>query len=281
MNNIWMDGKMVPWQDATIHTSNHALHYGDAVFEGIRFYDTPKGPAFFRIDKHLERMLKTISAIGLDTRYNQDDITDACAELVTSNNMKAGYIRIIAYPDMGIGLRKTRTDSKIAVFSIPWEFQNKPVALQTSTYIRPHKSTLVEGKISGNYINCVLARQESGPSEALFLDYQGRIAESAGGNIFFAKNNQLYTPKLGTFFPGITRASIIELYPDTLETEIYTDDLENFDECFITATATEITPITGIDSLRFTGSRVAARIAAEFGEIVSGKNTKYDWLHII
>jgi len=278
MNKVWMNGKIVPWQDATVHASNHALHYGDAVFEGIRFYHTPKGPAFFRIDKHIERMLKTMDAIGLDTKYEKDDIVDACSEIVSSNDMKSGYIRIISYPDMGIGLRKTRADSKIAVISIPWDIETKPLALKTSPYIRPYKSTLVEGKISGNYINCVLARQSAGSGEALFLDYQGRIAESAGGNIFFAKDGKLFTPSLGTFFPGITRDSILQMYPNTIETEIYPDDLDKFDECFITATATEITPVAKIDSLKFSSIEIAAKIAADFEEIVTGKNTKFDWL---
>jgi len=268
MAYVWIDNKIVPWEEATVHASSHALHYGDAVFEGIRFYDTAKGTVFFRIADHFRRMLASCGAIGLEVPYSENDLASACRMLAQKCGLRSGYIRALAMPDAGIGLRRTKAKAKTMIFCIEWKHDNKPVRLKISPYIRPHpKSTDIKAKYSGNYINCVLARQASAPDDALFLDYKGRIAESSGGNIFFVKNGVLHTPAPGTFFPGITRDTIIRLFPDTVETEIYPDGLKDFDESFITATATEITPVSMIGSIAF-NKHSKAKIAQKKFDII-------------
>lgn len=293
VEKIWMNGELMNWHDAKVHVLAHALHYGSSAFEGVRFYDTPKGPAIFRLEEHTTRLFESARAIEMEIPYSEEEINNAIVEVIKSNGTKSGYIRPIAfygYGKMGLYPKGAPVDVVIAIW--PWGsyLGADAVRVKTSSFVRIHpKSTIPTAKLGGHYINSIMASLEAhneGYDEALLLDYEGNVAEGPGENIFFAKDNVLYTPKMKNILCGITRSSVMEVCKDQgieVREEFFNiDTLKQSDEAFFTGTAAEITPISSIDDDKIgTGEvgPISAQIKEVYMDAVQGKNPKYEkWL---
>ncbi len=290
---IWMDGKFVPWKDAKIHLISHTLHYGDGVFEGIRCYETDKGPAIFRLDKHMERLYYSASTINMKVPFSEEEFTEAVKETVRKNKLKSGYLRpliIYGYGKMGVNPEGAPVNCSVAVW--PWGkyLGEGAVKVKTSKYCRIHpKSTYMGAKICGHYSNSILASIEvknAGYDEALLLDYKGNVAEGPGENLFIVKDEKLITPPLGTILKGITRASIMQLAKDlgikVEEKTLTLKDIYKADEALFTGTAAEVTAIKSLDDKKIgkeAPGPITAKLRDAFMDIVHGKNEKYkNWL---
>lgn len=286
---IWYNGEFVPWADAKIHVLCHTLHYGGGAFEGIRCYETPRGPAIFRLPEHIERLIYSASVLKMALSYTHEQITHAILETVRVNQLTEGYIRplvFFGYGKMGVNPKGCPTDFIIACW--PWGayLNHEDIHVKTSRYIRIHPdSTEVNAKLCGHYLNSMLASielQNTHYTEALLLDSSGFISEGPGENFFMVKEGVIYTPKLGTILPGITRETIIEVakylglevvFADITLTEAY-----QADEAFFTGTAVEVTPIHSIDDKLIgqgkTGS-ITTMIRDTYHDIVHGNNEKF------
>ncbi len=294
LKKIWIDGDFVNWQDAKIHILNHALHYGSAVFEGIRSYQTKKGAAVFRLQEHIERLFYSASSLELKISFSVGDIKQAILELIKINEVNECYIRPIVFLSYGkMGLNPKGAPAQAAIANWPWGAYlggDAPIKVKISKYIRPHpRSTVVGAKIAGSYFNSVLSSldaQQSGADEALLLDFEGFVAEGPGENFFMVKESKLYTPGKGTILAGITRDSVIKIAGnlgiETEEKKITPEELKSADEAFFTGTAAEICPIGEIDEITINNrevGKITKQIKMAFEEIVRGKNQKFsEWL---
>ncbi len=293
---IWMDGKLVLWQDAKIHVLTHTLHYGMGVFEGIRFYNTDKGPAIFRLKEHVKRLMDGTKVAFMKVPFTEHEITDAIIQTVRENGISEGYIRPIiyyGYGKMGLDPHGAPVNAAIAVW--PWGayLGEEAVRVKTSRFIRLHpQSTYSETKICGHYVNSIFASceaKELGYHEALLLDYLGNIAEGPGENLFIFKDGKLSTPKLGNILQGITRRSIIEMAKneriEVRETDLILEDVYSADEAFFTGTAAEVTAIASLDDRKIgkiVPGPVTSKLKDLFTDIIHGKNEKYmGWLTFI
>lgn len=286
---IWMNGEFKPWKEANIHVLTHTLHYGGGAFEGIRFYHTDKGPAIFRLEEHIERLLYSASVLKMALPFSLTDIMNAVKEVVRRNGLEAGYIRPIAYFGYGkMGVNPIGSPSELAIACWPWGayLPHEAVDIKTSSYIRIHRqSTKVDAKLCGHYLNGILATLELQGThyhEALFLDDLGFISEGAGENFFIVKNNTIYTPKLGTILAGITRETVMEIASsfgiNVVEKDIILDEAYKADEAFFTGTAAEVTAIRSIDDKVLADGKVGpitTRIKTAYLDIVHGKNPDY------
>ena len=296
VDKIWMDGKLVPWKDAKVHVLTHTLHYGLGVFEGIRFYETPKGPAVFRLKEHVDRLFDGAEKSFMKVPFSKEEISKAILETIKVNGTKAGYIRPIffyGYGKMGLDPHGAPVNCSIAIW--PWGsyLGDEAVKVKTSSFMRIHpKTTHAECKICGHYVNSIFASCEAkaeGYQEALLLDYEGNIAEGPGENFFIVKDGKILTPKLGNILQGITRKSIIQLAKDegieVEETTLTPEDMKNADEAFFTGTAAEVSPIASLDGKEIGDKApgpITSKIKEKFLEIVHGKNPKYeDWLSYV
>lgn len=287
---IWFNGKLVPWDQATIHVLTHTLHYGGGAFEGIRFYETDKGPSLFRLKEHIDRLLFSAKSIKLELPYSRGQICDAVQEVVRVNELPTGYVRPIAFFGYGkMGVNPIGCPPQLAIACWPWGayLPHEAVDIKTSRFIRIHpNSTQVEAKLCGHYLNgimAVLELQGTHYHEALFLDDDGYISEGAGENFFMIKNGTIYTPQLGTILAGITRATVMELATklgyQVIETEITLDDAYQCDEAFFTGTAAEVTAIRSIDDKVLGNGNpgpVTTIIKNAYLDIVKGKNPDYE-----
>lgn len=290
---IWMDGKFVDWRDAKIHVLTHSLHYGSAVFEGIRFYEAADGkPAVFRLKEHVKRLFDSAAAFSMKVPFTPEEISEAILETIRVNEIKAGYIRPLiyfGYGKMGLGLAGAPVNVSIAVW--PWGayLGEKPVKVKTSSFMRIHpKTSVMEAKISGHYVNSILASEEvkaKGYDEALLLDFEGNVGEGPGENFFIVKNNVLITPKLGSILAGITRNSIIQIARDNgirvEEKPIKLSEVYDADEAFMTGTAAEVTALESVDDkkLKQSPGPITTQLRTLYLDAVKGKNKKYEsWL---
>src|SRR3989338_3885095 len=257
---IWLNGKLVSWKNANVHVLTHALHYGSAVFEGIRFYSTPKGPAIFRLDDHINRLFSSASVLDMKVPFTKKQIRKAVIDTVRVNKLTEGYIRpLIFYGAKALGLDPRNIPVEVTIIAIPFPrlFAKKTIKVKTSSFIRLHPhSTIASAKISGHYVNSILASLEAkkaGYDEALMLDFKGNIAEGSGENFFLVKDKVLKTASLEDILPGITRASLIKvaikLGYEVDEAELDEHDIATCDEAFFSGTAAEITPISKIDDV--------------------------------
>lgn len=292
-SKIWMDGKMVPWAKAQIHVLTHTLHYGGGVFEGIRFYNTKKGPAIFRLKEHVDRLFYSAKALEMKIPYTKKEIIDATKEIVAVNKLPSGYIRPLAYFGYGkMGLDPRGCTVNVSIAAWPWGayLGEDPVKTKISQYMRIHpSSTVTDAKICGHYVNSILASLEvhkKGYDEAILLDHKGHIAEGPGENIFIVKKGTLITPKLGAILAGITRASILQIAHDqgikVKEQSISKKALLSADEAFFTGTAAEVTPIAKINNKKI-GTQPPGPITTElkniFTQAIHGEIPKYrKWL---
>ncbi len=296
---IWMDGTLTPWDQAKVHVLTHALHYGYAVFEGIRAYECVDGSsAVFRLKEHVDRLFGSAKVLGLTIPFTQQQAVDACVETLKANKMGAGYIRPLVFVGSGsMGVNPADNPIHLSIAVWPWgaylgaEALEKGINIRTSSYTRYHvNSMMTKAKAAGNYVNSVLAKMEAladGFDEAMMLDAAGYVAEGSGENIFIVKNGVLKTPPLTTVLAGITRDSIItvarELGYEVVEQFFTRDEVYVADEAFFTGTAAELTPIRSLDR-RVIGEGhagpVAKALQAAFFKVVKGENPKYaNWLH--
>jgi len=294
---IWHDGKLVPWREATTHVLTHSLHYGLAVFEGLRAYKTASGTAIFRLREHTERLFNSAHIFMMKMPYDKETLIAAQREVVRANNLESCYVRPIAfYGSEKMGVSPKGAQVHVSIASWPWgaylgaDGLEKGIRVKTSSFARHHINvTMCRAKFSGTYANSILANQEAvdhGYDEALLLDVDGYVAEGAGENLFLVKNGRLYEPELTSALIGITRDSVIQLAHD-IGLEVHTkritrDDIYIADEAFFTGTAAEVTPIRELDNRVIgAGKRgpVTEKLQSMFFDVVNGRNPKYaKWL---
>ena len=290
---IWMDGKLVKWKEAKIHVLSHSLHYGGAVFEGERFYETDKGTAIFRLKDQTDRLFRSAEAFEMEVPFSKEEINKATIETIKANKINAGYIRPIIFFGYGkMGLNPEGAAINVAIAVWPWGsyLGEEAVKVKIPKIIRTHPETTdPDAKICGNYANSILASLEikkAGYDEALLLDYKGNIAEGPGENLFRIKDGKISTPPLGNVLPGITRKSITQIAKDEgLEVEeriLTVEEVKNADELFFTGTAAEVTAIKQVDETTIGNGEVGPitkKLKTIYLDVVKGKNEKYkDWL---
>jgi branched-chain amino acid aminotransferase len=280
---IWMNGKMLPWRDAKLHSLSHGLHYGSSVFEGERVYDGHT----FKLREHTVRLLKSGEYLDFKIPYTVEEIEKATREVLTANNITDGYLRPVAWrgsEQMAVSAPNAKIHLVIACWQWPKYFfpkggDNSGLALKTSEWRRPPPNCMpVQAKCSGNYTIGTLAKHaadRAGFDDAFLLDYKGRVAESSGSNIFCVKGKKIKTPTPECFLNGITRQTIIvlarELGFDVEECEIMPADMKNFDEVFVTGTAAEVAPVSKIDDNQYQIGAVTNKIKDAYAELVRRK----------
>ncbi len=298
---IWMNGKMVRYEDATVHFLTPALHYGIAVFEGIRCYATAAGPAIFRLDDHMQRLCESAKVLGFrDLPVTAEGLADAAKQVVAANGFHECYIRPVIYlAEGGWNLTVDTGVPHTAIAVWKWEAYLGAEALErgvranVSSFTRHHANVMMtKAKISGNYANSVLARTESlrlGFDEAIMLDPQGYVAECTGENIFLVRRGKLYTPPAAALLEGITRDTLMTLAGDlglvVIEQPVSRDQLYIADEVFVCGTAAEVIALREIDG-RTVGSGKAGPVTRllqkEFANVVHGRHRRsQQWLNAV
>jgi branched-chain amino acid aminotransferase len=295
---VWMNGSFVPWHQATVHVSTHALHYGSGVFEGIRCYDTTLGPAIFRLPEHLERLCHSAQFYDLKIPYTAAQLDAAICELVRRNEFRSCYVRpIVFYGSASLGVHPRNCPIETAILAWPWDpFLNKNggsqgVRICVSPWRKFHPTMMpTTAKACGQYINSILAVQDAqrrGFDEALLLDKNESIAEGSGENLFIVKGGRLLTnDSRHSILMGVTRDSVLQLARDLgipVETrDLELEDLATADEAFFTGTAVEVAPISELQDQR-TWSSVPGPVTKKLGDlyraVTSGKDSRYNrWL---
>ena len=296
---IWKNGTFEKWNESSVHILSHTLHYGTGVFEGVRAYKTKNGPAIFRLEDHTKRLFEAADKISIEIPYTKDYLNSIQKEIFNINNLDEGYLRPIVYlGSEGLGLRAKDLSVNVAIAAWEWpsymdpEARVKGISIIKSSY-KQYSDPLHSGnKIIGTYINSTMAVNEAikkGADEAILLDKNNYVSEGSGENIFFVKDNIIYTPTVEHCLNGITRQSVIKIAKDfnydVIEKNLKFDELLDCDEAFFTGTAAEITPITKIDNQRIgSGLRgdVTEKLQRTYLEIVSGNNLIYkDWLSFV
>jgi branched-chain amino acid aminotransferase len=292
---IWMNGELVDWADAKVHVGVHGLHYGSGVFEGIRCYDTPKGPAVFRLGEHLQRLHNSARLLHMQIPYSVDELRDATNELLGANGLDECYIRPIAFYGYGqLGVAARGNPVETVLMSWPWgsylgeEGLTKGIRAKISSWQRippnvvPHVS-----KATGVYLNSMLAVTEAnnaGYDEAILLTPEGTVADGSGENIFVVRDGVIFTPDLATgILPGITRDTITQIAQDlghtVLEKGLIRSDLYLADEVFMTGTAAEVTPLRSIDDHEIGVGEITLAIQKAYLDTVRGKSERWShWL---
>jgi len=298
VSKIWMDGKLIPWEEANVHILTHSLHYGLGAFEGIRCYLCQDGKsAVFRLREHVDRLFDSAQIGDIKIPYTKREISEACKETLRVNQLKEGYIRPIVFIGEGVmGVYPGDNPIRVAIITWSWgaylgeEALEKGIRIKVSSFTRHHVNVMMtKAKICGNYVNSVLAKREvmkMGYDEALMLDTEGYVSEASGENIFMVKNGVLKTTSLTSILPGITRDSVIQIAKakkiTLLEERFTRDELYTAQEAFFTGTAAELTPIREVDD-RIIGDGkpgpMTKELQATFFDIVRGKNPEYrEWL---
>lgn len=296
---IWHNGKLIPWQDAKVHVMSHTMHYGSSVFEGIRAYNTPRGPQIFRLEEHVQRLFDSAKIYRMNIPYTMAEISKACCDIVSSNGLESAYIRPLVYRGYGsLGLLPgADVPTEVCVAAIRWGTYLGPEALEqgvdtgVSSWTRIAPNTLpTMAKSGGNYLSSQLIAMEAkrhGYHEAIALDVNGLVSEGPGENIFMIKNGKLMTPPLtASILPGITRDAVMTLARhmgyDVEECNLSRESLYLADEIFFTGTAAELTPVRTVDGLPVgSGKRgpiTAALQTAFFGLFQGETPDRWNWL---
>ena len=295
--HIWLDGEMVPWQEAKVHVLTHTFHYGLGVFEGVRAYNTSQGAAIFRLQEHTDRLFRSAHILRMEMPFDKGTLSEAQRQVVRANGLDEAYIRPMCFlGSEGMGLRADNLKTHVMVAAWAWpsymdpEARDRGIRVATSSYTRHHVNiTMCKAKANGNYINYILALREAldaGFEEALLLDNEGYVAEGSGENVFLVRNGVLYTPELTYCLEGITRDSIISIAEDqgltVKEKRITSDEVYVADEAFFTGTAAEVVPIREVDNRTIgTGVRgpITETLQRIYLESVRGAQVDYaDWL---
>jgi branched-chain amino acid aminotransferase len=298
VEKIWMDGELVDWQDAKVHVLSHAVHYGSGVFEGIRCYDTTRGPAVWHLDEHVKRLFRSAKLYHMDIPYAPEAMAEAIKDTIRANGLTSCYIRPLVfrgYGEMGVNPLHAQVSATSAVW--PWgaylgeDALERGVRVKVSSWKRNDQNSLPSSaKATGQYINGVLAKVESikaGYDEAIMLNQAGYLADGSGENIFAVRGGALHTPPISAgCLDGITRASVMRIAEDlgyeTREENLTRTDLYNADEAFFTGTAAEVTPIREVDD-RVVGEGMRGPVTKEiqgtFFAATKGEIEKYSgWL---
>lgn len=277
---IWMNGEMVPWKEATVHVLSHALHYASSVFEGQRAYNG----TVFKLQEHSERLHFSASQLGFEIPYSVDEINQACVDLLAKQGHTDAYMRPVAWRGsemMGVSAQTTRINLAIATWEWPSYFapeeRLKGIRLNISKWKRPSPETIpCKAKAAGLYMICTLSKHEAedqGYADSLMFDYRGRIAEATGANVFFRLGDELHTPTPDCFLDGITRQTVIALAKargvKIVERAIMPDEMESFEECFITGTAAEVTPVSEIGPYRFVPGELSKNLMEDYTTLVN------------
>ncbi|MBI3650050.1 MAG: branched-chain amino acid transaminase [Acidobacteria bacterium] len=298
---VWHNGQMVAWDEATLHVSAHALHYGTGIFEGIRCYETASGPAVFRLDAHLDRLLASAAVYELELGYSREELTEVVGQVIERNGFASCYVRPICYfGSHSLGLHAKACPVEVAVLAWPWapllgaQGQQQGVRITVSPWVKFHSRMMpTTSKACGQYLNSILAVRDAykrGFDEALLLDSDGNIAEGPGENLFLLKDGKLFTnDESSSILLGITRDAVMQLAADCGYTvavrKLRLEDLLTADEAFFTGTAAEITPIREVDGTPLSQGRCGAvtrKLQEHFNAVVHGKNPRYHhWLHFV
>jgi len=292
---IWMNGELVDWADAKIHVGTHALHYGSGVFEGIRCYETPKGPAVFRLTDHLQRLSNSARLLDMQLPFSVDELRAASFELLAANGLPECYLRPLAFYGYGeLGVAAGTNPVETVIMSWPWgaylgeEGLAQGIRAKISSWQRIGPNVIPHvAKATGVYLNSMLAVAEvnrAGYDEAILLTAEGYVADGSGENIFAVKDGTLYTPSLATsILPGITRNTVIQIAEDlgrtVRETNLIRSDLMLADEVFMTGTAAEVTPLRSIDDIEIGVGPVTLEIQQAYMDTVRGRSDRWPhWL---
>ncbi|WP_417618432.1 branched-chain amino acid transaminase [Oceanisphaera sp.] len=296
---IWFNGNLVPWEQAQVHVMSHALHYGSSVFEGIRAYDTPKGPMLFRLQEHVQRLFDSAKIYRMPIPYTQAELIEACRVAVSKNDLNSAYLRPLVFVgNVGLGLNAPKdVPCDVIVAAIPWgaylgeEGLEQGVDVCVTSWNRLAPNTMPTGaKAGGNYLSSQLISGEArrhGYDEGISLDVHGHLSEGAGENLFLIKNKVLYTPPVtACILPGITRATMMTLAKEAgyevREEAIAREALYLADEMFMTGTAAEVTPVRSVDGIEL-GAGKRGPITTElqqafFGLFDGSTQDKWGWL---
>lgn len=293
---IWLNGEFVPWEDAKVHVLTHALHYGTAVFEGIRAYETQRGPAIFRHREHLERLQRSARFYYMELPYSVDELRAATHELISRNGLRSCYIRPIAWRGFGpMGLNPLDNPVEVAIAVWEWgaylgeDGKRNGIRAKISSWRRISPESLIpHAKATGQYLNSVLAKIESlkaGYDEAILLDHRGMVCEGTGENVFIVRDGVIATPpRTASILEGINRSSVIEIARDLgfelVERDIARAELLLADEVFLTGTAAELTPVRQIDDIEIgPPGPVTRQLQQVFDDALHGRDPRYErWL---
>ena len=276
---IWFDGKFIPWADAKVHVLTHGLHYASAVFEGERAYNS----RIFKSAEHTERLHASAEVLGFEIPYSSEVINAAKEELLKRMNLVDAYLRPIAWRGsemMGVSAQHNTIHLAIAAWEWPSYFKPeerlKGIRLDMAKYRRPDPATApFKSKAAGLYMICTLSKHEAerkGYADALMLDWRGQVAEATGANVFFVKDGKIHTPKPDCFLNGITRRTVIDLAKargfEVIERVIMPEELDGFEQCFLTGTAAEVTPVSEIGPHSFTVGEITKTLMLDYDALV-------------
>ncbi|MEM8812359.1 MAG: branched-chain amino acid aminotransferase [Pseudomonadota bacterium] len=276
---IWFDGAFVPWQEANVHVLTHGLHYASSVFEGERAY----GGVIFKLDEHTQRLHDSARVLGFEIPYSVDEINRASEATLARMNLKDAYVRPVAWRGsemMGVSAQANTIHLAIAAWEWPSYFDPearlKGIRLQIADYCRPDPRTAPsKSKAAGLYMICTLSKHKAeadGYADALMLDWRGRVAEATGANVFFVKDGVLHTPTPDCFLDGITRRTVIDLARrrgiEIVERTIMPEEMADFEQCFLTGTAVEVTPVSEIGPYRFTVGEITQALMNDYSAAV-------------
>jgi branched-chain amino acid aminotransferase len=279
---IWMDGKLMPWRDAKLHVLSHGLHYGSCIFEGQRVY----GGKIFKLEEHTARLFQSAEVMGFEIPYTQAQINEACRQVAEAQGFADAYMRPVAWrgsEQMSVSAQQSKIHVAIGVW--PWpsmfdpEIKKHGIKLDIARWRRPAPDTTPwKAKAAGLYMICTLSKHEAeakGLQDAMMYDYRGLVAEATGANIFFVKEGKLYTPYPDCFLDGITRKTVIELARnrqiEVVEKFIQSSDVAGFEECFLTGSAAEVSPVGQIGDWKFTIGNLTRTLVDDYANTVRGK----------
>jgi branched-chain amino acid aminotransferase len=279
---IWMNGGLVPWRDAKVHVLTHGLHYGSGVFEGARIYSGE----VFALTEHCERLQTSARVLGFTIPYSIAQIEKACRDVIKAQGLAEGYIRPIAWrgsEEMGVAAQSTKINLAVACWDwgsyFPIEERLRGIRLRWAEYRRPDPATApCKAKATGLYMICTIEKHramDEGYTDALMLDYRGLVAEATGANVFFVKEGKLHTPTADCFLDGITRRTVIALAKkrgiETIERQIRPEELSGFEQCFLTGSAAEVTPVSEAGSYRFTPREISRVLMQDYSDFARPK----------
>jgi branched-chain amino acid aminotransferase len=281
---IWLDGKLIPWREANVHVLTHALHYASSVFEGQRAY----GGEVFRLTDHSTRLKRSAEILGFEIPFSVEEIDQACRDVLKANDLTDAYLRPVAWrgsEQMGVSAQNAKIHLSVAAWYWGAYFGEdairKGLRLDISKWRRPAPYTApIESKAAGLYMICTMARhdaQAKGYDDALMFDYRGQVAEATGANAFFIREGKLYTPTPDCFLNGLTRQTVIELARkrgvEVIERAIWPEELESFEEFFLTGSAAEVTPVSEAGPWRFTVGELSMQLRRDYLDLVNRRSS--------
>ena len=295
---IWMNGELVDWADAKVHVGVHGLHYGSGVFEGIRCYDTPKGPAVFRLGEHMQRLHNSARLLYMQIPYSVEELKEATHELIGANGLPECYLRPIAFFGYGeLGVSAVGNPVEVVIMSWPWgaylgeEGVKNGIRAKISSWQRIGPNVIPHAaKATGVYLNSMLAVTEAnngGYDEAILLTPEGTVADGSGENIFVVRDGVIYTPDLATgILPGITRDTVMQIAQDlgytVIEKTVIRSDLYLADEVFMCGTAAEVTPVRSVDDHEIGVGEITLEIQRAYLDIVRGASDRFaEWRELV